>query len=120
MKNQIENLWDAKQSFCKANRIKLTQCFSSDVSSLTEYSKYIGRNYLTIKFRDYDDSIYAQNHMNTIEFKWGDYKKTYNIMPGTWNEHVTLATTVTYLQDALDWYAEIKQGIQIPIIETYL
>ena len=73
--NDIAYSWDAKYAFCKANRFKLTTCFSGDVFALTEYKKYIGRDYLTIRFSDYDDSIYSVNRMNTIEFIWGDYKR---------------------------------------------
>ena len=107
----LEQSWDQYNAFLKSNRIKLTHCNGySDVCKITEYRKYVGKDYLHIKCNNYDTSIYIKGKWNSIEFTWGDYRKIYKIAPGCWDKYNWRGSEVDYLQDALDWYQEVKSG----------
>jgi len=115
IKNQINTLketytWDEYKAFCKENRIKLQTCFNSDVCSVSKYTKYIGKKYLTIEKNDYSRSEYAPRTMrNTIIFTWGEYTKELDF-----DQTEKMPENVDYLQAALDWYEDLRDELKNP------
>ena len=96
--------WEEYLEFLKENRIRLAQCHNGDVMYYTEYSKYIGKNYLTVKKSDYSESFYApKNKPNTIVFKWGQYSITKQYERGQ-----EMPESIDYLLEALNWYKELR------------
>ena len=109
MNKQLKYTWDEYVEFCKTNRIKLSQCFSSDVRYYSEHSKYIGKDYLTVEVSDYSNSIYApKSKDNEIVFKWGEYSLT---RPYARNKQ--MPESIDYLLEALNWYNELRAELKL-------
>ncbi len=102
--------WDEYLAFCKENKIKLKMCFNSEVSKYSKYTKYIGKEYLTIEKRDYSNSDYASPDMwNTITFTWGEYSKELEF-----HQTEQMPESVDYLKAALTWYEDLRDELKNP------
>lgn len=111
----IYDAFEAKHEFAKQNKFKLVTCYNGEVSSKTEYRKYIGKGYLRVTFEEPSQS-YELQIKKTVTFSWSSPSK---VLGGEDSFVFPLDTDfgsafqLEHLKLSLSWYKELQDEIKL-------
>ena len=102
----VQDNFQQKRVWTKANKFKLMMAGGNGFTRNTEYRKYIGKQYLHVKFTTPEYEYQEAPLQPQIVFNYGNHTKTLFFPRHT--KLTSADVVITALTQALEWVASIK------------